>query len=343
VEPELSWLVDSRLHDFGFRGCTCVEQSVIGGTAHLLNFVGTDTLSAAYYAQFVLNNGVPIAESIPATEHSVMTAWPTEADAIRNVFTQYAGEGKVFATVMDSYDYQNALDTVVPLVLPDKLKKDNGKGLWVLRPDSGDPTDSVLRGLRGADKAAGHVVNKKGFKVINGLSVIQGDGVDYKEIKKIITAVLDEKYSAQNVAFGMGGGLLQKMNRDTMSFATKLCYIRYADGTFRHVMKYPKTDASKISLPGPLKVLRVNGIPTIFPAAEDEKDPDNLLVTVYENGPVAGLKWPTFTELRNRVKEEWPKVPKNYDPISKELRVIIDAWVKDYKDNYLAKVTGKSQ
>ena len=43
--------IGSRLHDFGFRGCTCVEQSVLGGVAHLLNFEGTDTLSAAYYAQ----------------------------------------------------------------------------------------------------------------------------------------------------------------------------------------------------------------------------------------------------------------------------------------------------
>jgi len=125
-----------------------------------------------------------------------------------------------------------------------------------------------------------------------------------------------------------------------MSFATKLSYIKYADGTTRQVMKCPKTDAGKISLPGILKVKRVNGIPTIFPAKEDEHDPEDLLVTVYDCGPVAGLKWPTFTELKNKVKDEWPKVPKAYDPISKELRANIDAWVQDYKDNYLKKVLG---
>lgn len=70
-------LLNSRLHDFGFRGCTCVEQSVLGGVAHLLNFDGTDTMSAAYYAQFALNEERPVGSSIPATEHSVMTAWPT--------------------------------------------------------------------------------------------------------------------------------------------------------------------------------------------------------------------------------------------------------------------------
>jgi len=241
---------------------------------------------------------------------------------------------------MDSYDYENALDKVVPLLVPEKEKKDHGKGVWVLRPDSGDPTDVVLKALHAGDKAVGSLTNSKGFKVIKGINVIQGDGVDYKEIKKVLTAVLDAGFAAQNVAFGMGGGLLQKCNRDTMSFATKLSYIKYADGTTRQVMKCPKTDAGKISLPGILKVKRVNGIPTIFPAKEDEHDPEDLLVTVYDCGPVAGLKWPTFTELKNKVKDEWPKVPKAYDPISKELRANIDAWVQDYKDNYLKKVLG---
>ena len=68
-----SLLVGSRLHDFGFRGCTCVEQSVIGGCAHLLNFDGSDTMSAGYYAQFMLNDGRPVAQSIPASEHRCVT------------------------------------------------------------------------------------------------------------------------------------------------------------------------------------------------------------------------------------------------------------------------------
>ena len=54
-----------------------MEQSVLGGAAHLLSFDGTDTLSAAYYVQFALNGGRPVGVSIPATEHSVMTAWPS--------------------------------------------------------------------------------------------------------------------------------------------------------------------------------------------------------------------------------------------------------------------------
>ena len=51
----------------------------------------------------------------------------------------------------------------------------------------------------------------------------------------------------QAVAFGMGGGLLQKVNRDTMQFATKLSHIVYADGSVREVAKMPKTDPAKAS------------------------------------------------------------------------------------------------
>jgi nicotinic acid phosphoribosyltransferase len=91
-----------------------VWQSVLGGCAHLLNFDGTDTMSAAYYAQFMLNNGKPVGQSIPATEHSVMTSWKTETEAVKNMITHF-GDG-LFACVMDSYDYSEALTTVLPEV-----------------------------------------------------------------------------------------------------------------------------------------------------------------------------------------------------------------------------------
>ena len=120
VDDENKWLLPSRLHDFGFRGCTSVEQSVLGGCAHLLSFEGSDTMSACYHAQFHLNGGRPIASSIPATEHSVMTAWPTEEDAINNEIEHF-GNG-LFAAVMDSYDYDNALDVVLPKVTKERTQ-----------------------------------------------------------------------------------------------------------------------------------------------------------------------------------------------------------------------------
>ncbi|KAF8939396.1 nicotinate phosphoribosyltransferase family-domain-containing protein [Dissophora ornata] len=353
VDEDSFWSLESRLHDFGFRGCTSVEQSVIGGTAHLLNFTGTDTMSAAFYAQFQLNGGEPVASSIPASEHSVMTAFRTEKEAMEAMIEKF-GEG-VFACVMDSYDYQRALDSVLPAVASFKLEKG---GFLVLRPDSGDVVDAVMQGLRAAEKVFGCDVNQKGYKVIRGCGVIQGDGVSYTSLGKILDAVLKEGYAAQCCAFGMGGGLLQKLNRDTLSFATKLCHVVYEDGTKRDVMKHPKTDSDKISLPGVLDVVRnEQGIPMVYPRAENGvPHKDNLLQVVYDHGKVPlsatgttssifvstttnnasaeerfllssaeSLKaWPKFSDIKARVQREWESLPKVFDPISKELRKKIE-------------------
>jgi nicotinic acid phosphoribosyltransferase len=278
AEEKDHWMVDFKLHDFGFRGCTCVEQSILGGTAHLLNFAGSDTMPACYYAQMYLNNGKPVASSIPATEHSVMTSWPNERLAMENMIDKFGGANAVFAIVMDSYDYNNALTKVLPAVA--ERHKQKG-GTLVLRPDSGDPVECILSALEAGEKNFPTKKNAKGFKVIEGLAAIQGDGINYNTVRGILNATKEAGFSAQNVAFGMGGGLLQKVNRDTMSFATKLSYIVYMDGTAREVMKRPKTESGKISLPGILKVRRDGGKLIVEPRTPEEK-PD------YETNEVSG-------------------------------------------------------
>jgi len=335
VDDEFSFLIESRLHDFGFRGATGLEASVVGGTGHLLSFRGSDTMSAAFYAQFSLNNGKPVAQSIPATEHSVMTSWPSEEEAIRNMIKHF-GDG-FFACVLDSYDYDNCLTNVLPKIKDFKLER----GGWMtMRPDSGDPSEAVLLGLKRAETVWGAEKNKKGYKVISGAAVIQGDGMTFKSIKQVLNDVMDAGYSVGSVLFGMGGGLLQRHNRDTMAFATKLSHIVYADGSEHDIMKFPKTDSSKISLPGVLEVKRVDGIPTIFPEGEGPKDQDNLLEVVYDMRPLKDFKFDDFDTVRERANKEWRALPKLHDPISKELKVKIDAWVakkKVFIDSYLEK------
>lgn len=301
VEDDCRFLLDSRLHDFGFRGCTCVEQSVLGGAAHLLNFTGSDTCSAAYHVQFNLNGGRPIAQSIPATEHSVMTSWRNEKLAMANMIDNFGGENKIFACVMDSYDYDQALNKVMPS-LAEKHKAKGG--LMVLRPDSGDPVQCMIDAMKAGEKTFGATKNKKGFKVLNSVSAIQGDGINLAVVGDILKAIHKAGYSAQCVAFGMGSGLLQKLNRDTMQFATKLSYIKYQDDSERLVMKKPKTDGGKISFPGVLSVKRVDGQLMIFPREADVKDedlPDNELKVVYDHGKKIAFKWDDFDTVRARV------------------------------------------
>ncbi|CAG8567686.1 7188_t:CDS:10 [Diversispora eburnea] len=289
VDEDGYFLLESRLQDFGFRGCTSLEQSIIGGAAHLINFTGTDTMSAAYYVQYKINNGKPIGLSIPATEHSVMLSHKTEKDAISRLITHF-GNG-AFACVMDTFSYVNALENIVPAIASQKIEKG---GFMVIRPDSGDQVEV-------------------------------GDSVTIPSLKAILKAVKEAGYSAQNVLFGMGGGLLQKLNRDTMSFATKLSYIKYADGTERNIMKIPTMDSKKISLPGEFVVKRNElGVKSCPP-----NDPNNLLHVVYDHGKV--IEWDNFDIIRKRVAKEWTALPKVWNNISSELKSKIDKVTQELK------------
>ena len=94
-----------KLHDFGARGCSSQETAMLGGMAHLVNFMGTDTISAVLGARKYYNE--PIAGfSIPAAEHSTITSWgrENEVEAYRNMLKQFAKPGALVAVVSDSYD-----------------------------------------------------------------------------------------------------------------------------------------------------------------------------------------------------------------------------------------------
>jgi nicotinamide phosphoribosyltransferase len=250
-----------------------------------------------------------------------------------------------------------ALERVIPSIKNEKVEKG---GYLVIRPDSGDPKEVVLMGLRAGEKVFGAEVNSKGYKRLIGCGVIQGDGVQIDVIQKarprlslarfplffflflfflsadggraqLTQAVLEAGYAANNVVYGMGGALLQRVDRDTMSFATKLNYIEYADGTKHDVMKKPRSDSGKISLPGVLQVRRVNGIPTVFPADPDgPRAPDNLLRVVYDRRPLLGV-WDDFETVRKRARTEWKALPQVHDPISAELKEKIKNWIANHK------------
>jgi len=135
----------------------------------------------------------------------------------------------------------------------------------------------------------------------------------------------------------MGGGLLQKVNRDTMSFATKLSFIHYADGRESKIMKKPATESGKKSFPGILKVIKnEKGVPVIYPS-DGKPAADNLLQVVYDNGPLVHFKWEDFDTVRARVAREWATVPKTFNPISSELEAEVAKWIKDFEAGWTAR------
>ncbi|WP_182407428.1 nicotinate phosphoribosyltransferase [Psychrobacter sp. GP33] len=275
-----------RLHDFGSRGASSHESVALGSLAHLVNFAGTDSMAALVAASrwYQMTNDMP-AFSIPAAEHSTMTAWGREGEtaAFANMIKQFGGAGKAFSVVSDSYDLWNAIDNI----WGDSLKEDvkNMGGTLVIRPDSGEPTKVVREALERLAVKFGTTVNSKGYKVLpNYVRIIQGDGISPQSLGKIIDVVLDAGFSAENITFGMGGGLLQQVNRDTMSWAMKASAISI-NGTWKDIYKDPITSHSKRSKKGRLALVKDdNGKVTTVKADDLNSKQDNLLRDVYVDG-----------------------------------------------------------
>jgi nicotinamide phosphoribosyltransferase len=293
TSDEVETVLAFKLHDFGARGTSSEESAMLGGMAHLVNFQGTDTLSAIMGARRYYSAKMA-GFSIPASEHSTITSWTQEAevDAYKNMINQFAKRGKLFAVVSDSYDIYNAVSNIWGKTLKDKVKQ-SGATL-VIRPDSGDPKEMVLEVMRRVYKTFGGEKNTKGYIVLDdSVRIIQGDGIDKKTIKEILQALKEENFSAENIAFGMGGALLQKPNRDSFSFAMKASAIM-VDGIWRDVFKNPISDSNKRSKKGRLALLE--DFTTI---REDElEDRKNLLEVIYRDGNL--LKEYTFDEIRRR-------------------------------------------
>ena len=283
--------IDFKLHDFGFRGVSSVEGASIGGAAHLVNFMGTDTVVALTFIQEYYNTDDMFGYSIPAAEHSTITSWgqAQEVDAYRNMLDQYP-EGLV-AVVSDSYDVYYACEKLWGEVLKEKILGRNGT--LVVRPDSGVPKDVVLKCVEILGDKIGFSVNEKGYKVLNPhIRVIQGDGVNYESIGEILENLKTHGWSADNVGFGMGGALLQKVHRDTQKFAFK-CSCATVNGEDRDVFKDPVTDHGKKSKKGRLKLVYEHGqyqTKAIHEAGED------ILQTVFENGVI--LREIDFEEVK---------------------------------------------
>jgi nicotinamide phosphoribosyltransferase len=287
-----------KLHDFGYRGVSSEESAAIGGAAHLVNFIGTDTILALEFLDEYYGEAMA-GFSIPATEHSVMCARGEEGEVYqmeRFLDTYGKGPYPAIACVSDTYNLWRACSDYWGGELRSKVEALTDKVL-VVRPDSGDPTTVVIQTLETLERAFGSVTNDKGYKVLNHVRVIQGDGVNMTAIESILKAMQARRFSADNIAFGMGGALLQQCNRDTQKFAIKASsYV--IDGRRKDYLKSPITDSGKRSKAGRLKLVRdENGVYNTIPSSEPGAD---VLRVVYENGRVIEYDDESFTDIRAR-------------------------------------------
>jgi nicotinamide phosphoribosyltransferase len=250
--------IDFKLHDFGARGVSSMESAGIGGAAHLVNFMGSDTISGVLYAREYYGAGVA-GFSIPAAEHSTITSWGRDGEvkAYSNMVTQFGKPGAILAVVSDSYDIYEACKMWGAGELKQQVI-DSGATV-VIRPDSGDPVEVLPKVVGALNMGFGHTKNSKGYKVLNNVRVIWGDGINIQSIQAIMRIMVDlNGWSADNFAFGMGGALLQQVDRDTQKFAMK-CSSAEINGKWVDVMKDPVTDTGKRSKAGRVQLWKAGG------------------------------------------------------------------------------------
>jgi nicotinamide phosphoribosyltransferase len=216
----------------------------------------------------------------------------------------FAKPGAVLAVVSDSYDIYNATEKL----WGDELRQqviDSGATV-VIRPDSGDPVEVNRRLIEILGSKFGYTVNAKGFKVLNNVRLIQGDGINELTVRSILGAFMAMGWSADNIAFGMGGALLQIVDRDTQKFAMKASSA-CINGVWRDVVKDPVTDAGKKSKAGRVTLWQSGR--EYFSSVEKPKtwtdygvgDATEVLEEVFRDGKL--VKEITFDEVRANARK----------------------------------------
>lgn len=313
VDEDMYFLKDFAVHDFGYRGDASEEGAAISGAAHLLSFLGSDTVPTFAFAvkHYNADTSQPIMLSVPASEHSVMCSFGRdgELDAYRNMLSLYPSG--IVSIVSDTYDIWNVLTHFAAILKEDILARD---GKVVFRPDSGNP-ELIICGdpeapegspankgcVRLLDEMFGSTVNKKGYKVLNPkVGLIYGDGMYLDRYKRTLARLKEMGYAATNLVIGVGG-ILRNHTRDTLGFAIKATYVQVGEEQ-RDIEKDPVTDPGKKSLKGLLSLHKdADGNYFTKDQCTWEEEKQGLLTPVFRDGKL--LRLSQFNAIRALVSE----------------------------------------
>lgn len=290
--------LDYHLNDFGSRGVSSKESAGIGGMSHLIVFKGSDTLEGVKYAKAYYNADF-VAGSVAASEHSetLLFGEEHEKEAYQTMLDVYP-EG-LLSIVSDTYDINNAVDNIFGRELRDKILSRKGK--LVIRPDSGYPPHICTVILKSLYKNFGGKINNNGYISLNPkVGVIYGDFIRYGMIDDIFSAITKEGFSTDNVVFGMGGALLQQVNRDTFKFAIKNSAVKYRDNDeWVGIAKNPITDPNKKSKKGILQLIKDSDNNYLTQQYNKKDEPSDLLKTKFLNGYIQLEE--SYEEIRRRL------------------------------------------
>lgn len=300
---------------FDFRGEECTESAVKAGAGWCLSFLNTATVPVIPYLEQMYGcdcTKEPVAFGSPSTEHAVMCSnFAVDGDEItllRRLLTEIYPNTS-FSVVLDSYDYWNVIDTILP-----QLKKEimAHNGCMLMRGDSGDCVEVVTRTVFKLWDEFGGTVNSKGYKVLDPhVKAIYGDSITVQRCEQIYRILMEHGFACSNVALGVGSfsfqcieenGILKPFTRDTFSSCIKATYCEI-DGTPYPIFKNPKDGGFKKSQKGCCVVFEENGMLQYRDGLDwqEASSGDNLLQTVFKDGVLT--KEQTLQEIRGRLHD----------------------------------------
>ncbi len=247
--------VDWQAHDFSFRGLAGVEAAALSGAAHLISFTGTDSIPAIQLIEKYYGCSGLIGGSVPASEHSVMSAGGnlTEQETYEHIIDLYPGG--IVSIVSDTYDLWKVLMEIMPAI-KDKIMARDGK--VVIRPDSGDPV-KIMCGDPDAPEGTpehkgavellwevfGGTTNARGYRTLDPhIGLIYGDSITLDRINRIAEGWAKKGFAIANGVFGIGSYTYQFVTRDVYGMAMKATSATI-DGVEHMLWKDPVTDTDK--------------------------------------------------------------------------------------------------
>ena len=298
---------------FDFRGEECLQSATKAGAGWLLSFLNTATVPAIPYLENYYNcdcTKEPVGFGSPSTEHSVMCSnFAVDGDEItllRRLLTEIYPNTS-FSAVLDSYDYWNVIDNILPQLKPEILAHN---GCMLMRGDSGDCIEVVTKTVFKLWDIFGGTVNSKGYKVLDPhVKAIYGDSITVQRCEIIYEILKENGFACSNVALGVGSfsfqcieedGVLKPFTRDTFSSCIKATYCEIDDKP-TPIFKDPKDGGFKKSQKGCCVVTKdYKGNLSFYDQQTWEEarlNPNNLLETVFCDGHI--VKEQTVAEVRS--------------------------------------------
>lgn len=254
----------------------------------------------------------PVAFGSPSTEHAVMCSnYAVDGDEItmlRRLLTEIYPRTS-FSVVLDSYDYWNVIDNVLP-----QLKEEimSHQGCMLMRGDSGDCVEVVTKTVFKLWETFGGTVNSKGYKVLDShVKAIYGDSITVQRCEQIYRILMENGFACSNAALGVGSfsfqcieenGVLKPFTRDTFSSCIKATYCEI-EGKPYPIFKNPKEGGFKKSQKGCCVVFEENGVLQYRDGLDwgEASSSDNLLQTVFKDGGL--VKEQSLREIRARLHD----------------------------------------